>query len=370
MTMNDDLFANPYLLLTPGPATTTRTVRQAMLRDWCTWDDDYHRIVQDIRARLVALVGDPADYTAVLMQGSGTFSVESVITSVVPADGRLLVLANGVYGRRIVEIACRAGIATGVIDAGELAPPDPARLDDELRRDPAITHVAVVHCETTSGMLNPIERLGPVVARHGKVFVVDAMSSFGGIPIDNATVGADFLISSSNKCIQGVPGFGFVVARRRELERTVGRARSLSLDLVDQWRTMEQHGGKWRFTSPTHVVRAFAQALAELEQEGGVARRHARYAANHERLVAGMQELGFRCLLAPEHRSPIITSFCEPEAPGYDFRSFYQRLKERGFVIYPGKVTERDTFRIGTIGDVRAADIDRLLVAVGESMSW
>jgi 2-aminoethylphosphonate-pyruvate transaminase len=304
------------------------------------------------------------------MQGSGTFSVEATIGSVVPEGGTLLVLANGAYGNRLAEIARRLRIATRVHASGELTPPDLQRLEQALATDPGLTHVAVVHCETTTGILNPVEAIGPLVKAAGRTLILDAMSSFGGIPLDAAAIGADFLVSSANKCIQGVPGFGFVIARREAMEACAGRARSLSLDLHDQWRVMETQGGKWRFTSPTHVVRAFAQALRELEAEGGVPARHARYHANQTTLVAGMQELGFECLLPARLRSPIITTFRSPRHPAYDFARFYAALKARGFVIYPGKVTAAETFRIGTIGDVRPDDMRRLVRAVADSMFW
>ncbi|MFP4422132.1 MAG: 2-aminoethylphosphonate--pyruvate transaminase [Desulfococcaceae bacterium] len=361
---------NPYLLLTPGPLGTTKTVKAVMLRDWCTWDADYNEIVQDIRARLVRLATAAEGYTSVLMQGSGTFSVESVISSAVPADGKLLVLTNGAYGDRIVKIANYQGIPVTVNDSGEVDAPDLELLARTLETDGAITHVAVVHCETTTGMLNPVDRIGEIVKAHGKVYIVDAMSSFGGIPMDAAEIGADFLISSANKCIQGVPGFGFIVARRERLAECRGRARSLSLDLFDQWETMETKNGKWRFTSPTHTVRAFAQALAELDAEGGVAARHTRYRENHRTLVDGMRSLGFETLLPDALQSPIITAFKSPAADGYEFGKFYAALKSRGFVIYPGKVTALDTFRVGNIGDVGPEDMERLVGAVGESIFW
>ncbi len=361
---------NPYLLLTPGPLSTTKTVKAAMLRDWCTWDHDYNAIVQELRRKLVRLATKTEGYTAVLMQGSGTFCVEAAVGTAVPEDGMLLVLVNGAYGTRIREIARRLRIRVVTNDSGEVNPPDVGLLEWTLHSDPSITHVAVVHCETTTGMLNPVEAIGRIVKSFGKVFIVDAMSSFGGIPMDVADLGADFLISSANKCIQGVPGFGFVIARRDALEKTKGRARSLSLDLYDQWREMEERGGKWRFTSPTHVVRAFAQAMKELEGEGGVEARYRRYRANHSLLVNGMRKLGFTCLLPDQYQSPIITSFLSPEHPLYTFERFYQALKARGFVIYPGKVTTADTFRIGNIGDVYPAGMQRLVEAVGDCMFW
>ncbi|MDD3313846.1 2-aminoethylphosphonate--pyruvate transaminase [Pseudodesulfovibrio sp.] len=362
---------NPYVLLTPGPLSTTKSVKATMLRDWCTWDNDYNAIVQDIRARLVKLAHGGDEYTAVLMQGSGTFSVESTIGSALPREGgKLLVVANGHYGDRIGVIAERLAIPATVLQLGEMGRPTPADIEKALDADPAITHVAVVHCETTTGMLNPVEAIGKVVKERGKVYIVDAMSSFGGIPIDIKALGADFLISSANKCIQGVPGFGFVIARRSELEKCGGNARSLSLDLHHQWREMEYKNGKWRFTSPTHVVRAFAQAMNELDEEGGVEARHARYSANHDALVAGMRALGYECLLPDDFQSPIITSFMNPAAPAYEFKKFYDELKGHGWVVYPGKVTGADTFRIGNIGDVSPQDIAELLKAVAASMYW
>ncbi len=361
---------NPYLLLTPGPLSTTSTVKRVMLRDWCTWDDEYNGIVEKIRSALVRLATKSAAYTAVLMQGSGTFSVEAAITTAVPANGKLLVLANGAYGRRIGQIARRAVIPHVVLEKGELEPISAGDAAGALTGDPEITHVVVVHCETTTGMLNPVAEIGRQVTASGKVFIVDAMSSFGGIPMDVADMGADYLISSANKCIQGVPGFGFVVARRQTLENTKGQARSLSLDLYDQWQTMEAYGGKWRFTSPTHTVRAFARALEELDAEGGVAARYARYTTNHRILSEGMRRLGFRQLLPAACQSPIITAFHYPEHRDFQFGRFYGMLKQKGFVIYPGKVTELDTFRIGNIGDVHPEDMDRLLGAVANAMYW
>ena len=367
---SDFLPENPYLLLTPGPLSTTRSVKAVMLRDWCTWDDDYNRIVQEIRRALVDLATKRDGYTSVLMQGSGTFAVEATLTTAVPSNGKLLVLANGAYGRRIVEIARRLGLPCIVHDSGEVSPPDTERLRQHIENDPTITHVAAVHCETTTGMLNPAREIGRIVRSAGRTFILDAMSSFGGIPMDAGELAADYLISSANKCIQGVPGFGFVIAKRAVLEQTKGRARSLSLDLFDQWQTMETGGGKWRFTSPTHTVRAFHQALAELDAEGGVAARFERYRNNQRTLVEGMTQLGFVPLLPDPLQSPIITAFLTPDAPAYDFNRFYQRLKQRGFVIYPGKVTDLETFRIGNIGDVDVEDIRRLISAVKGAMFW
>lgn len=371
MMMQQVTTDNPYLLLTPGPLSTSRTVREAMMRDWCTWDRDYNELVQSIRQRLVALATNQVEaYTTVLVQGSGTFCVEAVISSVIPAEGKLLVLTNGAYGDRIVKMAQVHQIDTAVIDFGEVTPVSAEPLARILDEDPAITHVAVVHSETTTGMLNPIRQIGEIVKRYKKTFIVDAMSSFGGIPLDVAELSIDYLISSANKCIQGVPGFGFVVARSAALADCKGMARTLSLDLYDQWQTMEEQNGKWRYTSPTHVVRAFDQALVELLAEGGVAKRYERYARNQKILSEGMERLGFRPLLPKESQSPFITSFYYPEGSEFSFQQLYERLKQAGFVIYPGKISQADTFRIGNIGEVYAEDMERLLVAIEENRFW
>ena len=370
MVTTSDL-ENPYLLLTPGPLSTSRTVREAMMRDWCTWDDDYNLdIVQKIRKQLVELATPAAGYTSVLMQGSGTASVEATIGTVIPDDSHLLVVNNGAYGARIAEIAEYLSINHTVLDCGETLLPSSEVIDELLSEDTTITHVAMVHCETTTGILNPVEEVAKVVKRHNRIMILDAMSSFGGTPIDVAALGIDFLISSANKCIQGVPGFGFVIARETLLAECKGRARSLSLDLYAQWYCMETNKGKWRFTSPTHTVRAFSQALQELLEEGGVAARFERYRQNQSCLVQGMEELGFKCLLEKDLHSPFITSFYSPEHKNYDFRRFYTLLKEKGFVIYPGKVSHADCFRIGNIGEVYPEDIARLIHAISESMYW
>ena len=359
-----------YLLLTPGPLTTTRTVRESMMQEYSTWDVDYNGIVQSIRTRLVELAtsdaANPDTHTAVLMPGSGTFTVESVVGSVIPSDGKLLVLNNGAYGARITTIARMLKVDTVELGQAEIEPTDLGQVEQMLADDPAITHVAMVHCETTTGMLNPVEAVGEIVRRLGRVFILDAMSSFGGIPMSMELTGAHYLISSANKCIQGVPGFGFVVADRAMLEATEGWSRSHSLDLFDQWREMETNGGKWRFTSPTHVVSAFARALDELKDEGGIEARHTRYVANQKTMVKGMRALGFRTLLGDDLQSPIITSFYYPDDPEFEFQKFYDALKSRGFVIYPGKVSDAQCFRIGSIGDVQPEDMTGLVGRISE----
>ena len=357
---------NPYLLLTPGPLSCSKGVRAALLRDWCTWDSDYNEdVVQRIRRRLIALAaGKTEDYAAVLMPGSGSFAVEAVLGSALPPAGRLLILTNGAYGQRMVRMAETLKLPHLALAWPETAALDPEAVERVLAANQELTHVALVHCETTTGLLNPLADLARVVKARGKTLIVDAMSSFGGLHFDAGALGLDFLISSANKCIQGVPGFAFVIARRAELEKCRGLARSHCLDLYDQWREMDQTG-KWRFTSPTHAVRAFLQALEELEAEGGIASRQARYTENQRVLVAKMRALGFETLLPDCLQSPIITAFKYP-GPEFNFNEFYLKVKARGFVLYPGKVSQTNTFRIGSIGDVYPEDMRRLAAVIRE----
>jgi 2-aminoethylphosphonate-pyruvate transaminase len=357
------------LLFTPGPLTTSATVKAAMLHDAGSRDAEFIAAVRDIRERLLRIGGAPpgGDYECVPMQGSGTFAIESVISSAIPRDGRLLVLVNGAYGRRIVEMARVHGIDVETVEAPEnrkISPEAVAeRIGESGRITMGITHVAVVHCETTTGIVNPIGEIGEKVARSGAAYIVDAMSSFGAIPIDLAAVHADFLISSSNKCIEGVPGFGFVLARRSQLIAAKGRARTLSLDLQAQWQGLET-GGQFRFTPPTHAMLAFHQALRELDAEGGVPGRAARYCRNRQVLAAGMEAMGFEPYLAPEDQSYIITTYRYPASPEFRFEEFYSRLSEMGFVIYPGKLSKEPCFRIGTIGRIGVNEIEALLGAI------
>ena len=357
----------PYILLTPGPLTTSQTVKEAMLTDWCTWDEDYNlHIVEEIRKSLVSLATQhTGDYTSILLQGSGTYCVEAVIGSVIKPGDKLLILSNGAYGDRMGNIAEYHGISYDMLAFDETEQVSVSYVDDYLSHNAEITHVAVVHCETTTGVLNPLKEIAHLVKMHGKKLIVDAMSSFGGVPLDVHELGIDFLISSANKCIQGVPGFGFIIARRSELLHCKGVSKSLSLNIYDQWEAMEKGHGKWRFTSPTHVVRAFKQAMDELAEEGGVEVRHNRYCENHRVLVDGMRSLGFQTLLPDEIQSPVITSFLYPHAD-FNFKTFYTQLKERGFVIYPGKISQADTFRIGNIGDVHPEDFRQLIEIIRE----
>jgi len=361
---------NDKLLFTPGPLTTSATVKAAMQHDAGSRDREFIAIVRDIRRRLLALGGaasaaEGGDYECVPMQGSGTYSIESVVSSVIPSDGKLLVLINGAYGRRIVQIARVHGIAIETVEVAENEKIDPSAVARKLGDVAGVTHVAVVHCETTTGLLNPIAEIGAAVHRAGAAYFVDAMSSFGAIPVDLAAAHIDFLVSSANKCVEGVPGFGFVLARHRHLVAAKGQARTLSLDLYAQWAGLESDG-QFRFTPPTHALLAYRQALIELEQEGGPVGRGQRYAENHRTLIRGMASMGFEPYLHPQDQSYIITTFRYPADPQFSFELFYEGLSDRGFIIYPGKLTTEPCFRIGTIGRLAPSDIEALIEATRE----
>lgn len=361
--------ARDKLLFTPGPLTTSLTVKQAMLHDAGSWHFEFNALVASVRERLLRLAGVSREsgWETVLLQGSGTFGVEAVFQTCVPPDGKVAVLTNGAYGDRIIQMLKHAKIAHAVLRTAEDQPADPAALNTLLTTDKAVTHVAVVHCETTTGILNPIKALGRVCRKHEKLYVLDAMSSFGAIPIDLEAFGIDFLISSANKCVEGVPGFSFVICRRNALLACEGYARSLSLDLLGQLKGFEKNG-QFRYTPPTHSILAFDQALRELDGEGGPAARGARYRRNHELLIHGMKDLGFRVYLDPSVQSYIITSFYFPDDPRFTFEEFYHRLSDKGFIVYPGKISQADTFRIGSIGRLFESDMRALLLAIGETV--
>lgn len=335
-------------LLTPGPLTTAASVKRAMLRDWGSWDGDFRAMTAELRARLVEMAGG-GDLDCVPVQGSGTFVVEAMLGSLIARDARVLVLANGAYGQRIAKTLACLGRDHVVIDKGDYLPPRGPEVAAALAADPSISDVVVVHCETSSGILNPIAEISEVVAAAGRRLLIDSMSAFGALSLEGVDYAA--LVSSANKCIEGVPGFGFVLARRAVLEAAKGNSHSLSLDLFDQWDHMNRTG-QWRFTPPTHVVAAFMEALRLHEAEGGVKGRGARYAANRDTLVAGMRDLGFETLLDSHWLSPIIVTFFCPADPAFEFPTFYEQMKRRGFIIYPGKLTVAESFRLGCIGQV------------------
>ncbi len=352
----------PYLL-TPGPLTTSLAVKRAMLRDWGSWDDDFRAMTKTLRAKLIAMMGPGGEaFDCVPMQGSGTFAVESALGTLIPREAKTLVLANGAYGMRAALTLKYLGREHVVLDKGDYLPPRGAEVAAILAADPAISHVVAVHCETSSGILNPLAEISDAVEAAGRKLLVDAMSSFGAIPVEPAQMRYEALVSSANKCIEGVPGFGFLLARKKALEAAKGTAQSLSLDAHAQWQTMNATG-QWRFTPPTHTVAAFLEALRAHEAEGGVAGRGARYARNRDLVVAGMRDLGFETLLADRWLSPIIVTFFCPADPAFSFSRFYDLMKARGFIIYPGKLTRVDSFRIGCIGQLDEAVMTRVVDA-------
>jgi 2-aminoethylphosphonate-pyruvate transaminase len=353
---------SPYLL-TPGPLTTSATVKEAMLRDWGSRDKTFIAMNKEVRERLVALACAEQSHVCVPLQGSGTFVIEATLGTLVPRDGKLLVLVNGAYGRRMVDMARVMGRAVDVVEWREDQVVEPGAVDGRLAGDPSITHVAVVHCETTSGILNPIGAIANVVAARGRPLVIDSMSAFGALALDARQVPFAAVVASANKCLEGVPGMGFSLVRRDVLDQCQGNAHSLSLDLFAQWRGFENNG-QWRYTPPTHVVAALLEALDEHAAEGGVAGRGARYSRNHQILVEGMEALGFRCLLPKEVQAPIIVTFHMPADPHFKFLDFYDRLSAKGFLIYPGKLTVADSFRIGCIGRIGEVEMRSALQAV------
>jgi len=357
------------ILFTPGPLTTSRTVKQAMLRDLGSRDIEFIGLIKDIRYKLLELGQvSPDQYTTVLMQGSGTFGLEAVVSSTVPPGGKLLVIVNGAYGKRLATIASVLKIDTATLEYVENATPDLGEIADTLKADSEITNVSVVHCETTTGIVNPIREIGEIAAKYGAKYFVDAMSSFGAVPIDLAECKIDYLVSSANKCIEGVPGFSFILCRLDSLRETDRYARSVSFDLLAQFQGFEKNG-QFRFTPPTHALAAFRQALTELEAEGGVIGRAERYRRNYETLVGGMRRMGFTEYLKPQDQGYIITSFLYPDDANFSFEKFYESLNQKDYVIYPGKVSDANCFRIGNIGRIFEADVKALLAAIAETIT-
>ncbi|WP_321928575.1 2-aminoethylphosphonate--pyruvate transaminase [Paraburkholderia guartelaensis] len=359
--------AEPYLL-TPGPLTTAASTKAAMQRDWGSWDADFRAMTAQLRAALLQIAGDErGEYDCVPLQGSGSYCVEAMLGSFVPRDGHALVLANGAYGKRIATTLRYLGRRHTVHDTGDYLPPRAEDVEQLLIANPDITHVVVVHCETSSGILNPIEAIAAVTARQGRRLLVDSMSAFGAVPLDVRTLPCDAFVSSANKCIEGVPGFGFVIAKKEVLSNAKGVSHSLALDIHDQWDVMNRTG-QWRFTPPTHAVAAFIEALRLHALEGGQPGRLARYARNRDVLVEGMRGLGFEPLLTEAWRSPIIVTFFSPADPAFDFTRFYELMKAQGFIIYPGKLTSVESFRIGCIGALDENVMRSVVAACGEAL--
>jgi 2-aminoethylphosphonate-pyruvate transaminase len=339
------------ILLTPGPLTTSAETKAAMQSDWGSWDQAFNSLTASVCSDLLSIVNASSEHVCVPLQGSGTFSVEAALGTLVPKNGKVLVPDNGSYCKRIVKILEYLGRQAIVLPHAETEPADLTRIDQALRADPSITHVAQVHCETGTGILNPLAEIATLVASHGRRLIVDAMSSYAALPIDAQTLPFEGLIAASGKCLEGVPGMGFVIANRQSLERSVGNSHSLALDLCDQWQYM-QKTGQWRYTPPTHVVAALRSAIDQYIRAGGPTARLKRYQENCHALVNGMRALGFKTLLPDALQAPIIVTFHSPPDRAYDFGEFYRRIRDRGFIIYPGKLTTIDTFRIGCIGAI------------------
>ena len=354
-------------LLTPGPLTTSAATKEAMGRDWGSRDAGFIAMNRRVLKRLVAITGGAGSHVAVPVQGSGTFAVEAVLGTLVPDTAKALVLINGSYGQRMARILQTMGRAYTTLETPEDTTPEAAEVDAALAADPALTHVVAVHCETTSGILNPIGEIAAAVARRGRRLIIDAMSTFGALPLDAGEVPFDAAVASSNKCLEGVPGMGFAIIATEALATSRGNAHSLSLDLFDQWTAMEKNG-QWRFTPPTHVIAALDAALDQLETEGGVAARGARYETNRRVLTEGMRDLGFQTLLPDALQAPTIVTFLTPGDGGFHFEDFYAALAERGYLIYPGKLTKADSFRIGCMGALGEAEMRGVVAAVAEAI--
>lgn len=354
------------VLLTPGPLTTSLRTKTAMLRDWGSWDVSFNTITDKVRKQLLDIINGHETHVCVPMQGSGTFSVEAAMNTLVPRDGHVLVLINGAYGKRMATLVERMGRKVTVFETAEDVPTTAQDVDALLAKDGSITHVGLIHCETSTGILNPLTEIAATVERHGRRLIIDAMSSFGALEIDASKIAFDAVIAASGKCIEGPPGMGFVLARKSALEQSAGNSLSLSLDLYDQWIYMEKTT-QWRYTPPTHVVAAFHEALNQFVEQGGQSGRLARYTENYEALMSGMRELGLKPFLQAELQAPIIVTFHAPAHPAYDFKRLYALVRDKGFILYPGKLTQVETFRVGCIGAIGASDMRAAVHAVRDA---
>ena len=351
------------ILLTPGPLTTTLRTKLAMLRDWGSWDSEFVAMTAELRRQLIAVLHGEDSHVVVPLQGSGTFSVEAAVATLVPRDGHMLVLDNGAYCKRLGKVATLMGRRTTIMSHAEDEAVSAEALDAKLRGDPSITHVGFIHCETGTGVLNPLQAVSDVCRRHGKGLIIDAMSSFAALPIDARSITFDALVAASGKCLEGVPGMGFVFIRKSVLAASENNSHSLAMDLFDQHAYMEKTG-QWRFTPPTHVVAALCEALKQFVEEGGQPARLARYADNCATLIDGMKGLGFKPFLNPILQAPIIVTFHAPASPNYQFKRFYDAVKSRGYILYPGKLTTLETFRVGCMGQLGERGISGAVDAV------
>jgi 2-aminoethylphosphonate-pyruvate transaminase len=352
------------ILLTPGPLTTSSATKRALARDWGSRDSDFIELNRHVREMLLEIVHAKDTHVCVPLQGSGTFAVEAMLGTLVPREGHVLVPVNGAYCKRIARICAILGRRTTQLDYEEREPVKAADIDAALARDRSITHVALVHCETSTGLLNPLAEIAALAASHGRGLLVDAMSSFAALDI---RVPFDALVAASGKCLEGPPGMGFALIRRTVLEKCAGNSPSLVLDLHDQWVNMEKTA-QWRFTPPTVVVAALHAALEQFVAEGGQTARGARYRRNCEVLIEGMTRLGFKLFLEPRHQAPVIVTFHAPGDPNYNFQKFYDRVREKGFVLYPGKLTQVDTLRVGCIGAIDEHVMRAAVQAISETL--
>ena len=353
-------------LLTPGPLTTSRGVKMALLADWGSRDIEFRKLVKEIRQELLRIAGCDDTYECVIMQGSGTFAIEAALGALTPNKSsrrKTLVVANGAYGERAVKILNHIERPNERISKTDVTQLVPEHFTAQLDEDKAISHVWLIHCETTSGIVNPLSELAQAVKSRGLVFMVDAMSSFGALEVNMARDGIDVLVSSSNKCVEGIPGFSYVLVKRELLEASQGQSHSVVLDLYEQWKGLEANG-QFRFTPPTHALVAFRQALRELDEEGGTPARLKRYQRNAEVLLQGMDAIGIKPLLSANESGPIIQTFLTPRDLNFKFEDFYEMLRVRGFAIYPGKLTQRDSFRVGTIGHLDEKVMARAVQAI------
>ncbi|MGY2222576.1 2-aminoethylphosphonate--pyruvate transaminase [Pseudomonas gingeri] len=353
------------VLLTPGPLTTSARTRQALLQDWGSWDERFNRLTASVCEQLLDIVNGAGTHHCIPLQGSGTFAVEAAIGTLVPRDGKVLVLINGAYGKRLATICKVLGRAFRTLETAEDQPSDAAEIERLLLADPTISHVALIHCETSTGILNPLQEIAEVVARCARRLIIDAMSSFAALPIDARQVPFDALIAASGKCLEGVPGMGFVLARQSTLAMAAGNSHSLAMDLHDQQAYLARTG-QWRFTPPTHVVAALHEALLQYREEGGQPARHRRYADNCRVLLEELGKLGLRSFLPSAIQAPIIVTVHAPQDPRYQFKAFYERVKAKGFILYPGKLTEVETFRVGCIGHIDSRDMRAAVQAIGD----
>jgi 2-aminoethylphosphonate-pyruvate transaminase len=373
ITPNDNVpSSRPPLLFTPGPLTTSINVKQAMQIDMGSRDEAFVDIVKSVRKKVLSYSAESLnkDFECILIQGSGTFGVESVFSSVIPSDETVLIVSNGAYGRRMVEICKAHRILYHHISMQENEIPTASLVEEAMAQNLNIKYIALVHHETTTGAVSPIKEIGNQIkkCRSDAVYIVDSMSGFGALPVDVIEDKIDFLISSPNKCFESVPGFAYVIANRKQLQKTEGINRTVCLDLYSQWQGLEKNG-QFRFTPPTHSILAFKEALKEIEAEGGPLKRLLRYQNNHDILKAQMVEWGFKLYLSNEIQGPIISTFLEPENSKFDINILYNELASHGFLIYPGKLTTVNTFRIGTIGRIFESDIKSLLVGFKDACS-